>query len=114
MSNPLRFIPPRVALTDAKTGMISREWYLFFQGMFDRVGGASAPSIPDIVVAAETYPPSRESDATLYALEQAQGQLPPTTERPDIAHLIAEVAALRDQLAELTKTVDGIYQGTNL
>ena len=29
MSN---FVPPRVALVDPKTGMVTRQWYLYFQG----------------------------------------------------------------------------------
>lgn len=48
MSEALKFIPPRVPLLDARTGLISREWYLFFQGVFDRIGGSSGDGIADI------------------------------------------------------------------
>lgn len=50
MSN---FIPPRVALVDPNTGMVTRQWYLFFQG-----SDPAAP-IPVVVGASPfTYTPS--------------------------------------------------------
>lgn len=48
MSGALRFVPPRVALVDARTGLITREWYLFLQGVFERVGGAVGLSTTDV------------------------------------------------------------------
>ncbi|OLD92630.1 MAG: hypothetical protein AUG84_00805 [Chloroflexi bacterium 13_1_20CM_4_66_7] len=35
----------RTPFVDVKTGLISREWYLFLQAMFNRVGGASGSLI---------------------------------------------------------------------
>lgn len=49
MSDALKFIPPRVPLIEPRTGLISREWYLFFQGVFDRIGGANSEGIGDVV-----------------------------------------------------------------
>jgi hypothetical protein len=34
----LQVIPPRVAITDPRTGLISREWYLFLLRVFERGG----------------------------------------------------------------------------
>jgi hypothetical protein len=48
MSAALRFVPPRVALVDSRTGLITREWYLFLQGIFERVGGATGLSTTDV------------------------------------------------------------------
>lgn len=45
---PLKFIPPRVPLTDPRTGIISREWYLFLQGIFIRTG-AEAGQNSDVI-----------------------------------------------------------------
>lgn len=53
MATALKFIPPRVPLTDPKTGLVSREWYLFLQGMFDRIGGASSTSNTELLAAIE-------------------------------------------------------------
>jgi hypothetical protein len=41
---PLQVIPPRVGLTDPRTGLISREWYLFLLRSFER-GDESAAAI---------------------------------------------------------------------
>lgn len=30
-----RYVPPRVALVDPKTGLVTTQWYLFFQGLMD-------------------------------------------------------------------------------
>lgn len=32
-----RFVPPRVPLVDPRTGMITRDWYLFFQVLINAV-----------------------------------------------------------------------------
>jgi hypothetical protein len=48
MSAALRFVPPRVALVDNRTGLITREWYLFLQGIFERVGGPTGLSTTDV------------------------------------------------------------------
>lgn len=44
----LHFVPPRVPLVDASTGTITREWLLFFQGLYVRVGGSDGISTPDL------------------------------------------------------------------
>jgi len=41
--------PPRVALIDPRTGLISREWYRFFLNMFQLVGeGKNTASLQDV------------------------------------------------------------------
>lgn len=41
--------PPRVAVVDTKSGLMTPEWYRFFRYIAeDRLGGASAPSIGDV------------------------------------------------------------------
>jgi hypothetical protein len=37
----IQFVPPRVALTDPATGLITREWYLFFQSFFGTQGSTA-------------------------------------------------------------------------
>lgn len=48
MTQPIYFAPLTVPFVDLKTGIISREWYLFLQAMFNRVGGVSAPTIIEV------------------------------------------------------------------
>ena len=52
MPNPVNITnvtPPRVPLTDARTGLVSREWYLFFLNLFQLVGqGQNQISLLDV------------------------------------------------------------------
>lgn len=55
--------PPRVPLTDPRTGLISREWYRFFLNMFQLVGGGqNTTSLSDLLVGP---PPAQESFAEI-------------------------------------------------
>lgn len=84
MPNITNITPPRVPLTDARTGMISREWYRFFLNLFVLTGsGQSDLTIDDLAVApnsmtaeafaqindlynaALTYPSSGEIEAAI-------------------------------------------------
>ena len=53
--------PPRVPLTDSRTGLISREWYRFFFNLFQLTGsGTNYTSLTDLQVG----PPPQEIDLT--------------------------------------------------
>lgn len=81
---------PRVEFIDPRTGLMSRQWYRFFLNLFNLTGGGNnAASISDLQVG----PPADE--AGLVAL-QAQ------------ATALEANPAYQDQLAELTKTVQGL------
>lgn len=112
MSESLRFIPPRVQLVDPRTGTISREWYLFFQGVFNRIGGADGASSMDIVASLFEDAGSSETNAMLFELEQAAGQYPTPQPLTIEQVLQAEISELRDTVAELKKDLDAIRQGT--
>jgi len=43
-------IAPRVEFLDPRTGRISREWYRFFQTLFNRAGGATGTNLEDLIV----------------------------------------------------------------
>lgn len=47
MPNTTNITPPRVPLTDPRTGLIAREWYLFFLNLFNQTG-QSAFSLEDL------------------------------------------------------------------
>lgn len=44
----IKLAPPRVPITDPRTGAVTREWYLFFLGLFERAGGATGLSTTDV------------------------------------------------------------------
>jgi hypothetical protein len=57
-----RIIPPRVAFTDPRTGMISRAWYLFLLNLFNQAGGSSGVTLEDVqlleAIDADVVPPN--------------------------------------------------------
>lgn len=111
MNEPLKFIPPRVPLIDQRTGLITREWYLFFQGVFDRIGGANGPSTTDLSSSLFEDAGSGETNALLFTAEQAFSQIPPMLDSAPVEILLAELAELRDQVSELRKELDAVRQG---
>lgn len=127
MSEALKFLPPRVALTDPRTGLISREWYLFFQGIFDRVGGSTGSSTTDLSSSLFEDAGSGETNALLFAAEQALSQLPiqqlsvpddkllePRYEPSAVEALQTELNGLRELVQELSKELDALKQATTL
>jgi len=128
MSEALRFVPPRVALVDPRTGMISREWYLFFQGVFNRVGGADGVGTSELEASLFEDAGSSETNAMLFALEQDTGQVPPMQQgTPDsvldqtparyldaVDILTTELSELQARMAELVKEIDALKQSVLL
>jgi len=57
MPNITNITPPRVPLTDPRTGLIAREWYLFFLSLFNQTGGSSV-SLEDV----QKGPPAQDVD----------------------------------------------------
>ena len=111
MTDPIRFVPPRVQLVDPASGMISREWYLFFQGVFNRIGGASGANTTDIVASLFEDAGSSETNAMLFEVEQALSQSPTLQPLSTVDTLHAELSELRDVVSELKKDLDAIRQG---
>lgn len=82
--------PPRVPLTDARTGLIAREWYLFFLNLFTLVGaGQNTTSISDLLVG----PPPAE---------------PITTSPNEPNGFTMQGSSLESQVAELNKRVEAL------
>lgn len=130
MSEALKFVPPRVAIIDSRTGLISREWYLFFQGVFDRIGGPLGEGNADLSASMFEDAGIEEIKAAVYNLAQVFGQDPPIPEAQTVAlldqspsqqvlietvqDLVGQVQELRDQLAEVAKELQAIKQSTVL
>lgn len=111
MTDVLRIPSDREPVVDPDTGRCTRSWFLFFAGILTRLGGVLGPGVED----AESFDmlgPNASLDAGLYAALQQIGQLPAYEPYPMPENYAAEIQFLRDQLAELTKEVQGIRSGT--
>ena len=86
MPNITNITPPRVPLTDPRTGLISREWYLFLLSLFNQTG-QSGVSLEDI----QKGPPAEAVDlnAVLSAAQLSSGILP-----SDLGPIITALQAL--------------------
>ena len=115
--NATNITPPRVALIDQRTGLISREWYRFFLNLFNLTGGGTnQTSLVDL----QLGPPpvvSEDINGIIIDIESLQQQ--PTQE--SALDQIAEVwkrlndlqeqnanNALGEQIAELQKQIEGL------
>jgi len=111
MSNPIYFAPYQTPFVDLKTGIISREWYLFLQQLFNRVGGSSSQTPDDILQGV----PNELGAAELLALQSTAaddaGQVPVMLPATMFDDVIAELQQAREQVAELMKQIQGLQQG---
>ena len=99
MADPIYFAPLRVKLVDARTGLMAREWYLFFQALWLRTGGVEAPSNDDVLISISQGLGVAEVQASVDTGAQATGQIP------------TYVSALQDQMAEMAKEIQALKQG---
>jgi|GEM_PF-2211987 hypothetical protein len=144
MSAALKFVPPRVAFVDPRTGCITREWYLFLQGLFNRAGGVSGDSTDELALAAFDDSGTEELEAQLFSVADGLWQFPPQVATPadEQAQLLpafepapvdipatlapafepttpdpdqlADLAALRAEVDALRQAVQSLQQGTTL
>lgn len=113
MTEALKFLPPRVPLTDPYTGLISREWYLFFQGVFNRIGGSKGPSITDNAISLFEDAGSGETNALIFETQQSLSQTPQYEQYVNDA-LMAELSGLRELVAEQAKEIDALKQSPSM
>ena len=96
--------PPRVPLTDERTGLISREWYQFFLNLFDLTGGGrNTTSLIDL----QLGPPPEQMVDMQTQITNLQLQ-PPF----DSAAITAAINALSS--APITKTADFTVADTDV
>lgn len=89
LPNITNITPPRVPLTDPRTGLIAREWYLFFLSLFNQTG-QSNNSLEDL----QKGPPAAPVDVA-DLLTQAQLDAPGDSAAVSaLANLAADVQAL--------------------
>ena len=112
MSNAIFFAPLRVPLIDERTGLMAREWYLFFQAMFLRIGGTNGLSQDDLLQGIPEELGVAELLALQLTAQDGLAQAPPAAAAVTFDDVLGELRATRDQVAELTKRLDDIQQGT--
>lgn len=83
----IRFVPPRLPLVDVRTGMITREWYLFLQALFSPT---TAPTTDDAELSFIGL--SSGADVQNYTTMQELRQVPVSAN--EVAELRKDVEAL--------------------
>lgn len=89
MPNITNITPPRVPLTDPRTGLIAREWYLFLLSLFNQTGG-SVVSLEDI----QKGPPSQDVDLSALLAQASLNAESSSALLSQYAQLAADVQAL--------------------
>lgn len=90
--NSTNITPPRVPLTDERTGLISREWYRFFLNLFTLTGsGQNYTSLTDLQVG----PPPVQLDELISNI-------------PDEGGIMPSQDGMLAQIAEIWKQIDGL------
>jgi hypothetical protein len=102
---------PATEENDQGVEIFTRPWYLFFQQLYQRTGGAISQNNSDLEASLFEDAGVSETNASLFSAEQAAGQLPYPQLVQLIENLQAELSAQRDTIAELVKEIDSIKQG---
>ena len=96
------FVPPRVPFVDLRTGMITREWYLFLQKLFDPQADLALTDALLLGLSANN------GDAQLNTSMQELRQAPVSATTPAIDDVAPILGLLRDEIAELRKAIEGL------
>jgi hypothetical protein len=108
--------PPRVPMTDQRTGLISREWYRFFLNLFNLTGGGqNTTSLTDLQVG-PPLPTQEDIGELIIDIESSQKQPSQESALEQIAELQKQIEGIQSQIkcpcaeltAELQKQVEGI------
>lgn len=107
--------PPRVPLTDERTGLISREWYRFFLNLFQLTGGGqNTTSLTDLQVG-PPFPTQEDITDININIDSLEKQPTEQSALDQIAELQKQIQGLETQvccqiseIAELQKQVNGM------
>lgn len=101
-SNPIFFAPLRVPVTNPATGLMAREWYLFFQAMFNRLGGSTGHGNDDLEQLLAENQDVSDVDAlgTAKQLSDAQANV------LDGDGAAAELSSLQSQVTDLAARIE--------
>lgn len=102
---------PVVDVDDRGLQTFTRPWFLFFQQVFERVGGSISASTSDLANSLFEDAGSGEANAEIFATQQTFGQLPAFAQAQQIEALQTQLDEQRDLIAELIKEINNIKQG---
>lgn len=104
----INIIPPRVAIVDPNTGLMTREFYLFLQNLFQ------IPDNGDTDVESAALAPFGSADVALSAFSSIENEagLAPTAVPvfQIVDDVLPSIGSLPDQLAALGVQINGIEQ----
>jgi hypothetical protein len=99
---------PVLAQDPQGNSTFTRAWFLFFQQIYDRVGGAIDSSANDAQLGQVTN--SSELEDQVYDLAQKFGQAPVPDPQAQVNALQSEINELRSIVVEMRKEISGIQQ----
>lgn len=108
----LYLFPPRIKFVDSE-GRLTSEAIRALGVVFERLGGAVAPSTTDLAQA-------DDDDSGLEEFKHEFGKgldgvaMAPRYEHPEIQQLQSEMSELRSVVAELLKQIQGLQEGTTI
>jgi hypothetical protein len=116
MSDPIKLPSPRQPVVDidpeTKVAMFSRPWFLFFQLVFQRIGGSVGTTTDELAPV-----DSGQLPGSFALSDLAQGPNPDFQgnfiDSVQALELRAVVGSLQDQVAELAKKFNDLQQGTS-
>ena len=118
--------PARIPLVELQSGLISREWYRFFEQTFRRLGGSQGQSVTELLTDMADDAGIEELKLDMLRFAEADLQKPPSIdystpdeqsppgailEQPD-DQSNARLEALESAVAELLKAINDIKQGS--
>lgn len=108
---------PRVGIPLTISGdRVGNEWYRFFYDLAIRAGGVTGEGTDDLSAAMYEDAGIEELKIQGYALADELRSFPPQIHwpEPELDPQQARIEALEAQVAELTKTVEGLLAGQSL
>lgn len=115
MAEIFRIPSDRQPWLDPDSGLISRPWFLFLQGLFIRIGAATGSSSAE-----QDFgfgPATGDTDQIAVFMRQIQdlGVAPVVQQlEQQVFSLESELSSQRELLAELSRTVQGLQAGTTI
>lgn len=114
MSNQVGFPLYSLRPIDPKTGQWTREWWLFLQLLWDRQGGTDGQSSSDLSADMPEDAGIEEAKASIFALANEVGQLPPSIPTATVDDVNSLIQSLCEQVFVLQTQIDGLSQGPSL
>lgn len=112
MPNQTNITPPRVPILNERTGLISREWYLFFLSLFNLTGGGTNTTT---LVEVQLGPVDQQPDSTVVSsIAQYVDTLPPVSIPTEAHQDTGPSTPLTEYISEFQKQIDGLLSSISM